>query len=80
MTVAQNATFESYSSVGSSSVTLTIQHSGNNVILTWPQGTLQSSDFVAGPYNDVVGATSPYTNTISTARQFYRVVVKSGQQ
>jgi hypothetical protein len=80
MTVAQNAIFESYSSVGSSSVTLTIQHSGNNVILTWPQGTLQSSDFVAGPYNDVVGATSPYTNTISTARQFYRVVVKSGQQ
>jgi hypothetical protein len=46
------------------------------VILTWPQGTLQSSDFAAGPYSDVAGATSPYTNTISTARQFYRVLVQ----
>lgn len=78
MTVAQNSVFESYSTVNGSSVTLTVQHQGNNVILTWPQGTLQSSDSVGGPYSDVNGATSPYTNTVSTTQseQFYRVQVK----
>ncbi|HUA39578.1 MAG TPA: LamG-like jellyroll fold domain-containing protein [Candidatus Sulfopaludibacter sp.] len=75
-TVAQNASFETYSAVSSSAVTLTIQRSGNNVILTWPQGTLQSASTVNGTYNNVAGATSPYTNAISGATQFYRVRVQ----
>ncbi|HTV63217.1 MAG TPA: hypothetical protein VMH30_11680, partial [Verrucomicrobiae bacterium] len=76
-TVAQNSSFETYSAVASSTVTLTIQRSGNQVILTWPQGTLQSATQVAGPYNDVPDATSPYTNAVSgTQQQFYRVEVQ----
>ncbi|HKW30821.1 MAG TPA: DUF2341 domain-containing protein, partial [Verrucomicrobiae bacterium] len=74
-TVAQNASFESYSAVSSSAVTLSIQRSGNNVILSWPQGTLQSASTVNGTYNNVNGATSPYTNTVS-GTQFYRVRVQ----
>jgi len=77
MTVAQNASFESYSAVGSSTVTLSIQRSGNNIILSWASGTLQSASAVGGPYSNVVGATSPYTNTITGATtQFYRVKVQ----
>jgi hypothetical protein len=74
-TVAQNSTFANYSSVASSIVTISFQLSGNNLILTWPEGTLQSAAEVVGPYNDVIGATSPDTNNINTAgpRQFYRV-------
>jgi hypothetical protein len=71
-TVAQNSTFENYSSVNSSIVTITIQHSGDNVILTWPAGTLQSSTNVAGPYSNVLGATSPYTNSVS-GTEFFRI-------
>ena len=35
-------------------------------------GVLQSATAVAGPYNDLIGATSPYTNTASTPL-FFRV-------
>jgi hypothetical protein len=76
MTVAANSTFENYSGVGSSVVTLSIQHSGNSVILTWPQGTLQSAGAVTGPYSDILTATSPYTNTVSGTKEFYRVRVQ----
>jgi hypothetical protein len=76
MTVAQNASFETYSAVSSPAVILSIQRSGNNVILSWPQGTLQSAGTVNGTYNNVTGATSPYTNTISGTAQFYRVRVQ----
>lgn len=76
MTVAQNASFESYSAVSSSAVTLNIQRSGNSIILSWSQGTLQSANAVNGQYNNVAGATSPYTNTVSGANQFYRVRVQ----
>lgn len=75
-TVAQNSTFANYSSVTSSIVTLTCQVSGNNLILSWPQGTLQSGGLVNGTYTNVTGATSPYTNSMSAVRQFYRVKVQ----
>jgi len=51
---------------------LTITNSANNIIVTWPAGTLQSSTNVTGTYTNVVGATSPYTNSPAPAR-FYRV-------
>jgi hypothetical protein len=57
-------------------VTLTIQRSGGNVILTWPQGTLQHADNVSGPYSNVGSAISPYNLTPAQAKKFYRVLVQ----
>ena len=43
---------------------LGLSHSANNLRLTWTSSmVLQSSTNVLGPYTDVPGATSPYTNT-----------------
>lgn len=75
-TVANNSTFSAYSTVTNTitlPITLTIHTVGSKAILTWPGGTLQSASTVNGPYNNVTGATSPYTNTISGAQQYYRV-------
>jgi len=50
-----------------------ISVSGGNVTLTWTgTGTLQSADLVAGPYTDVVGATSPRTVPVTNAPKYYR--------
>jgi hypothetical protein len=76
MTVAANSSFESYSAISSSVVTLSIQMSGNQIILTWPEGVLQSASAVTGPYSDVPTAASPYTNTVTGAQEFYRVRVQ----
>jgi hypothetical protein len=48
---------------------------GNNLVLTWPTGfTLQSATNVVGPYSDVAGATSPYTNNVTVRpQQFFRL-------
>ena len=75
-TVAQNSTFESYSAISSSAVTLTANKSGNNLILTWPQGTLQSAGVVNGTYTNITTATSPYSVPLSGAQQYFRVKVK----
>ena len=56
-------------------VDLTIQQSGNNVIITWPAGTLLQADDVTGPWT-TNNATSPYTNTPTASQQFYRVKVR----
>jgi hypothetical protein len=76
MTVAGNNVLESYGAVSSPIVTLNIQATVNQVILTWPQGTLQSASQVNGPFGDISGATSPYTNTVSGTQQFYRVRIQ----
>jgi PKD repeat protein len=57
-------------------VTVTIQLLGNQVNVSWPNGTLQSATDVAGPYTDLSNAVSPYTLTISNATQFFRVKVR----
>lgn len=45
---------------------------GNNLVLTWPTGwTLQSATNVVGPYSNVAGATSPYTNNMTMPHQFF---------
>src|SRR5262249_19623446 len=49
------------------SVRLAISKVGNNVVLTWPLGTLQAAPLVTGTYTNVTGATSPYTNTVSSS-------------
>jgi hypothetical protein len=68
--------FELYSAGGIPLITLNIQQIGNDIVLTWPQGTLQQAGVVTGPYANVTGATSPYTNAINSTQQFYRVQVK----
>lgn len=56
---------------------LAIQKSGTAEILTWTPniGVLQSSTNVLGPYVSITGSTSPYTNSISGAQEFFRVSV-----
>jgi hypothetical protein len=55
---------------------LTIAKSGVNVALTWPVGVLQESTNLLGAFTNVIGATSPYTNTLSgSGTVFYRVSV-----
>jgi hypothetical protein len=76
MTVAQNSTLESYSSVTGSVVTLTYTRSGNNLILSWPQGTLQSATQVTGPYGDMTGVSSPYTAPLVGPQKYFRVRVR----
>jgi hypothetical protein len=54
---------------------LHIQSAGSSVILNWSDPTLgvQTSTNVAGPYVDLPGATSPYTNIFGSANVlFYR--------
>lgn len=54
--------------------TITTAPSGNNWVLTWPVGTLESSPNVNGPFTPVAGSPpSPYTVTPNQAQQFYRV-------
>ncbi|MBZ5658484.1 MAG: hypothetical protein LAO56_24795 [Acidobacteriia bacterium] len=53
---------------------VTIQRVGNNVVLTWPSGTLQCSTNVLGVYTNVI-ATSPYTTRAVGAHLFYRVKI-----
>jgi hypothetical protein len=50
---------------------LNITSSGAKVVITWPLGTLQASTNVSGTYTNVIGATSPFTNSLSPTL-FYR--------
>jgi hypothetical protein len=59
-----------------SSVTLQFQKIGGNLILSWPQGALQSATEVTGQWETIPGATSPYTNSITGNRKFFRVLVQ----
>jgi uncharacterized repeat protein (TIGR03803 family) len=56
-------------------LSLNIQRSGSNVILTWsdPIYSLQSAPNANGPYATILGATSPYTNAISASHEFFRL-------
>lgn len=57
-------------------VKLGITRSGNNVILSWPLGTLQSAPAATGTYTNISSATSPLTNALSQTPQYYRVKVQ----
>jgi uncharacterized repeat protein (TIGR03803 family) len=61
---------------------LTITSFGTMIVLTWPASAsgfdysgfkLQSASAVTGPFADVLGATSPYTNFLAGAQRFYRL-------
>jgi hypothetical protein len=49
------------------------QQLNGSLIFNWPYGTLQSATNIIGPWNDIIGATSPYTNTSAVSQQFFRI-------
>jgi hypothetical protein len=53
---------------------LTIQSAGGKVVLTWDKGLLLETDDVTGPWTTNNAAVSPFTNTPSGGRKFYRAV------
>jgi hypothetical protein len=56
-------------------VRLSITRSGQNVILSWPFGTLVGSSSANGPYTAVAGASAPqYTTAIGATPKYYRVI------
>jgi beta-galactosidase len=54
-------------------VAFSIQMLSGSLILNWPYGGLQSATNIMGPWNDVNGGTSPYTNTPIGPQKFYRI-------
>ena len=52
---------------------LGFQVSGGNLILNWPGGTLQSATNLTGTWSDISAATSPRTNPMAAAQEFYRI-------
>jgi hypothetical protein len=61
--------------VNGQAVSLSIQRSGNNYVVSWPRGTLLEANQVTGPWTTNT-ATSPYTNSPSSSGKFYRAQVK----
>ena len=55
---------------------LDFQKLNNQLVLSWTNGnfSLQSAPFVPGTFTNVPGATSPYTNSFSAPRQFFRLI------
>jgi len=67
------AQIQSHFNAGTVQPRLNITRSGNNVIITWPYGTLYQADNVTGPWTAVSGnPTSPYTTAAGATRKFYR--------
>jgi hypothetical protein len=59
--------------VGPLPVFMSIRTSGNSIIITWPNGTLQSATNIVDPWNDLGGVTSPYVVAPTGSQQFYRI-------
>ena len=55
------------------SAQISIARSGPNIVLSWPFGTLQQANALSGPYSELSGITSPYTNAPAENPEFYRV-------
>jgi len=62
---------------------LTISPSGTNVVLMWPSNyvgfdyagfVLQSAPVINGTFTNILGATSPYTNSLPATQRFFRLV------
>lgn len=52
---------------------LSVEALNGSLILDWPYGTLQSATNLTGPWNDVMGVISAYTNVPSEPQEFFRV-------
>jgi hypothetical protein len=74
-TVADSA-FATYGSIVPAVVTLHSQVVSGQLVLAWTTGTLQSAPAVAGPYTNIIGASSPYTPVPSGDQQYFRVKVQ----
>jgi hypothetical protein len=74
MTVAQNASLQSYSAISNSLVTLNYEVLNGKLVLSWPNGTLLQAPALTGPWT-TNSVSSPVTNTM-TGREFYRVKVR----
>lgn len=60
----------------SASVKLSIERSGDSIVLAWPFGTLQQADRIDGAFADLTTATSPWTVAIGGAAKYYRVRIE----
>jgi hypothetical protein len=54
-------------------IRLAVARSGNQLVLTWPLGTLEQAGNLTGPWSTVSGATSPYMPVMASSKMFYRV-------
>jgi len=52
---------------------LVSQRTSNGFTLQWGRGSLQSATNVVGPYQDVPGATNPYSVSFTEPRHFFRL-------
>jgi len=52
---------------------LASQRTANGLTISWTTGTLQSAPNVLGPYQDVPGATSPYSVQFNSPARFFRL-------
>ncbi|HNQ91087.1 MAG TPA: hypothetical protein PKM73_20935 [Verrucomicrobiota bacterium] len=57
-------------------VRIAASKSEGQVTLSWTFGVLQQADFVDGPFEDVLGATSPFSVPANTPAKFYRVNIQ----
>jgi hypothetical protein len=66
----------SYAGPPVSPIPLYIQLADTNVVLTWSDSSfaLQAATVATGTYTNVIGATSPFTNTIDSSAKFYRLI------
>src|SRR5204863_4534803 len=64
-----------YSVATNGPVQLQIRQLGPSTVLTWSYGNLQSADQPSAAFSDVPSATSPWTNTFTVQRKFFRVRV-----
>lgn len=57
-------------------IPLSIQKSGNNVVLTWTDTafTLQAAPNLTGVFTNISGAVSPYTNALNSPQRFFRLI------
>jgi hypothetical protein len=67
----------SYGSPGTvSPIPLRIQSVGGNAVLTWTNSSfvLQAAPTITGPYSNVPGTTSPYTNFMAGSQRYFRLI------
>ena len=59
-----------------SPVPLALQKVNNQLVLSWTNAVfgLQSASAITGTFTNLPGATSPYTNSITGAQQFFRLI------
>ena len=57
-------------------IRLNIEAGSNAAILSWTNSafTLQAAPFVTGLYTNIPGATSPYTNPVTSTQQYFRLI------